>query len=91
MIPKSVSFASRELLSSIWTGPLILKKVNRPDLENTRHKENSLKLWIFEAKRLPTKKRYFCEICLNHILYARTTSKEKTAESDPFWGEPFEF
>ncbi|PAA84234.1 hypothetical protein BOX15_Mlig021884g1 [Macrostomum lignano] len=91
MIPKSVSFASRELLSSIWTGPLILKKVNRPDLENTRHKENSLKLWIFEAKRLPAKKRYFCEICLNHILYARTTSKEKTADSDPFWGEPFEF
>uniref|UniRef100_A0A1I8IA29 Ras-GAP domain-containing protein n=1 Tax=Macrostomum lignano TaxID=282301 RepID=A0A1I8IA29_9PLAT len=68
-----------------------LKKVNRPDLENTRHRDNSLKLWIFEAKRLPPKKRYFCEICLDHILYARTTTKEKTADSDPFWGEPFEF
>ncbi|PAA78231.1 hypothetical protein BOX15_Mlig000295g2 [Macrostomum lignano] len=75
----------------IWTGSLILKKVNRPDLENTRHRDNSLKLWIFEAKRLPPKKRYFCEICLDHILYARTTTKEKTADSDPFWGEPFEF
>uniref|UniRef100_A0A1I8JAB7 PH domain-containing protein n=1 Tax=Macrostomum lignano TaxID=282301 RepID=A0A1I8JAB7_9PLAT len=68
-----------------------LRKVSRPDLENTRHRENSLKLWIFEAKRLQSKKSYFCEISLNQVLYARTSNKEKTSDSDPFWGEAFEF
>ncbi|PAA49647.1 hypothetical protein BOX15_Mlig002001g7 [Macrostomum lignano] len=68
-----------------------LRKVSRPDLDNTRHRENSLKLWIFEAKRLQSKKSYFCEISLNQVLYARTSNKEKTSDSDPFWGEAFEF
>ncbi|XP_031621273.1 probable Ras GTPase-activating protein isoform X3 [Contarinia nasturtii] len=66
-----------------------LRKSIAPNAEHQRHTDNSLKMWIQEAKAITPKKRYFCEINLDKTLYGRTSVKQKTDLL--FWGEYFDF
>ncbi|CAF0849147.1 unnamed protein product [Brachionus calyciflorus] len=70
-----------------------LRDVSQPNLLNLRRDENSLQVWLLEAKGTPINskpnKKYFCEIYLNNSLHARTCPKEK--KDILFWGENFEF
>ncbi|XP_067637261.1 ras GTPase-activating protein raskol isoform X2 [Eurosta solidaginis] len=66
-----------------------LRKSISPNAEHTRHTDNSLKMWIYEAKNLPPKKKYFCELHLDKALYGRTSVKLQTDLL--FWGEYFDF
>ncbi|XP_064460190.1 disabled homolog 2-interacting protein-like isoform X2 [Ornithodoros turicata] len=66
-----------------------IRRTIEPNEEMMRRKENCLRLWILEGKGIATKKRYFCELCLDDTLYARTASKQKS--NICFWGEHFEF
>ncbi|XP_029649239.1 ras GTPase-activating protein nGAP isoform X5 [Octopus sinensis] len=66
-----------------------LRKGIQPNINKERRVDNSLKLWIWEAKNIPPKKRYFCEIFLDSSMHAKTSCK---AQSEMlFWGEFFEF
>ncbi|XP_059484332.1 disabled homolog 2-interacting protein isoform X3 [Neocloeon triangulifer] len=66
-----------------------LRRTVQPDQELKRRAENSLQFWILEAKGIPNKKRYFCELYLDRTLYARTSCKQKGEMC--FWGEQFDF
>jgi len=66
-----------------------LRKSIAPNAEHTRRTDNSLKMWVYEAKNLPPKKRYFCELQLDKTLYGRTSVKLQTDLL--FWGEHFDF
>ncbi|CAH8842887.1 unnamed protein product [Trichobilharzia szidati] len=79
--------SSRNHYNDLWVGSLNLRRTAKPNLENEYHRENSLKLSILEARNLLPKRRYYCDICLDRTLYARTTSK--TALSEIFWAEDF--
>uniref|UniRef100_A0A182ND90 Ras GTPase-activating protein n=1 Tax=Anopheles dirus TaxID=7168 RepID=A0A182ND90_9DIPT len=66
-----------------------LRKSISPNKDKVRRLDNSLKMWIYEAKSLPPKKRYFCEIYLDKTLYGRTSVKLRGELL--FWGEFFDF
>ncbi|CAH8454019.1 unnamed protein product [Dicrocoelium dendriticum] len=71
-----------------WVGPITMRKKAKPELENVRYRDISLRISVQEVKNLPFKGRYFCELCLDRTLYARTTSKQ--SNGTVFWGEKFE-
>jgi hypothetical protein len=60
-----------------------------PMREKSYRTDNSLRLFILEAKNLPAKKKYFCELLLDQVLFARTSSKQMADML--FWGEQFLF
>jgi len=71
-----------------------LRQAIKPHADEIRRQDNSLKIWILEAKGIPgtgknSSKRYFCELYLDEVLYARTCGKPKGEML--FWGEHFEF
>ncbi|KAF7233293.1 hypothetical protein EG68_05760 [Paragonimus skrjabini miyazakii] len=50
--------AQSELSRSRWIKSL--RRTAKPNLQNERHRENSLRLSILEARNLPTKRRFLC-------------------------------
>eukprot|EP00794_Sanderia_malayensis_P015996 gene15996-17607_t len=66
-----------------------LKSSIYPNRNKEKRVDTSLDVWIFEAKGLPSKKKYYCEIVLDKVLYGRTSTKLKT--DILFWGEQFSF
>uniref|UniRef100_A0A096LSY2 RAS protein activator like 3 n=1 Tax=Poecilia formosa TaxID=48698 RepID=A0A096LSY2_POEFO len=64
-----------------------LRRAAQPNKDNIERTENSLSLWVNEAKDLPPKRRYYCEVHLDGTLFARTSSR---AVGKLFWGEFFE-
>ncbi|KAJ0041703.1 hypothetical protein NL108_008152, partial [Boleophthalmus pectinirostris] len=52
-----------------------LRRAAQPNKDNIERTENSLSLWVNEAKDLLPKKRYYCEVHLDGTLFARTSSR----------------
>ncbi|KAM3623469.1 uncharacterized protein V6R79_011632 [Siganus canaliculatus] len=52
-----------------------LRRAAQPNKDNIERTENSLSLWVNEAKDLAPKRRYYCEVHLDGTLFARTTSR----------------
>lgn len=66
-----------------------LRRTANPLRDRMHRTENSLEVWILEAKGVPVKRKYYCEICLDKTLYARTSAKPRGDIC--FWGEHFYF
>ena len=80
------------LISFPSTFPLPLSSLTEchsPNRNHVRRVDSHLSLWVLEARNLHPKKRYYCEISLNSVLYARTCCK--MMNEILFWGEPFVF
>jgi RAS protein activator-like 2 len=67
-----------------------LRRTMNPDRDRHPRIENSLQIWILEAKGVPSKRRYYCELCLDKTLYARTSAKPHS-DAQCFWGENYDF
>ncbi|KAM9769795.1 disabled homolog 2-interacting protein isoform 2-T2 [Menidia menidia] len=52
-----------------------LRRAAQPNKDNVERTENSLSLWVNEAKDLPPKRRFYCELHLDRTLFARTSSR----------------
>uniref|UniRef100_UPI0037E85930 RAS protein activator like-3 isoform X2 n=1 Tax=Semicossyphus pulcher TaxID=241346 RepID=UPI0037E85930 len=52
-----------------------LRRAAQPNKDNIERTENSISLWVNEAKDLPPKRRYYCEVHLDGTLFARTSSR----------------
>ncbi|XP_034542706.1 RAS protein activator like-3 isoform X2 [Notolabrus celidotus] len=52
-----------------------LRRAAQPNKDNIKRTENSLSLWVNEAKDLTAKRRYYCEVHLDGTLFARTSSR----------------
>lgn len=52
-----------------------LRRAAQPNKDNIERTENSLSLWVNEAKDLLPKRRYYCEVHLDGTLFARTSSR----------------
>ncbi|TNN15407.1 putative Ras GTPase-activating protein isoform 3 [Schistosoma japonicum] len=82
------SQSEKQINHSVNVGSIVLRRRAKPELENEQHRDVSLRISIQEVKNLSAKGRYFCEICLDRTLYARTTSK--LSDGTVFWGEQFD-
>lgn len=65
-----------------------MRRAINPDMDRKRRTENSLQIWVLEAKGVPQKRRYFCELVLDSTLYAKTSTK--TYAEHCFWGDFFD-
>lgn len=72
---------------SLWLNSLVgAVKCNR---DHKVRLDTSLSVWIIEAKGVPLRKKYFCELLLDKVLFGRTSVKYKNEML--FWGEKFIF
>jgi RAS protein activator-like 2 len=80
------SCGSQEELDRWVTG---LTDCHSPNRNHVRRVDSQLSVWILEARSLHPKKKYYCEVSLNGVLYSRTCCK--MMNDILFWGEPFVF
>ncbi|KAF2365397.1 C2 domain [Trinorchestia longiramus] len=66
-----------------------LRRAINPYADSKSRVHNSINITVVEAKGIPPKKQYFCELRLDDDIYGRTSAKTKGELC--FWGEQFEF